>query len=74
MRPVTEEEFYAAVGPLNVHPRIKGQWPYTCHWVYLDNPHGHLFGKTVDRVEGGLTVTDYFMNDTHPSGGDRHGE
>ncbi len=75
MRQVTKKEFYDKVydGKHNVHPSIIGKWPYTSHWIYLNNPHGPLFGKTVERLEGGLIVTDYFLNATHPSGGDRHG-
>lgn len=74
MRQVSKSEFYAAVGQLNVHPKIVSGFPYECQWIFLNDPRGPLFGKTVDRVEGGLTVTDYFLNDTHPSGGNRHGE
>lgn len=74
MRQVTKEEFYAAVGSLNVHPKIVSGFPYECRWIFLNNPHGPLSGKTVDRIEGGLIARDYFLNDTHPSGGDRHGE
>ncbi|MFC4624195.1 hypothetical protein ACFO1V_02965 [Daeguia caeni] len=69
MRQVSKGEFYAAVGKLNVHPKIVSGFPYECQWIFLNDPRGPLFGKTVDRVEGGLTVTDYFLNDTHQSGG-----
>lgn len=69
MRKVSKDDFYAAVGTLNVSPQIVSGFPYTCRWIFLDNPHGALFGKTVDRIEGGLTATDYFLNDTRPTGG-----
>lgn len=69
MRQVTKEEFYAAAGPLNVHPQIVSGFPYTHHWIYLNNPRGPMFGKTVDRIESGLIATDYFLSATHPSGG-----
>jgi hypothetical protein len=29
MYEVTKEEFYKRMGPLNVHPQIVGQYPYT---------------------------------------------
>lgn len=33
-REVSESEFYQAIGGLDVHPRIDGQYPYTS--VFLD--------------------------------------
>lgn len=69
MRKVSSYEFYTAAGSLNVHPQIVGSFPYESRWIFLDNPHGPLFGKTVDRIENGLIATDYFLNATRPTGG-----
>jgi len=60
MKPVTKEEFYKQVGPLDVHPSIQpGPYPYTSLWKLR---HGQTVGKSVGRIEGGLAVTDYFLN------------
>jgi hypothetical protein len=37
LKPVTREEFFACVCPLNVHPRIVSSWPYRSEWRLQDN-------------------------------------
>lgn len=29
---VTKEQFFAKIGPLNVHPRLIGSYPYASEW------------------------------------------
>lgn len=61
MQPVSKEKFYATVGPLNVHPRIvNSSHPYTSIWE-LQNGSRKVIGKSVDRMEGGRSLTDYFL-------------
>ena len=46
MREVTMKEFFAVVGPLNVHASIQpGPWPYTSQWK---TPGGQVIGKSVE--------------------------
>ena len=62
MRAVTKEEFYAAVGRLNVHPQIQpGPYPYTSLWKTISERR--VVGKSVGRYVGGLTTQDYFLAD-----------
>ncbi len=67
MKQVSKDQFFSAIykGKLNVHPSIRGNFPYTSVWMFLNNPRGAPFGKSVDRVEGGVIKTDYFINDEH---------
>lgn len=58
MTKVSRDEFYKAVGPLNVHPHIVTSFPYTSDWQL---PTRQTIGRSVDRVEGGLIVTDYYL-------------
>jgi hypothetical protein len=54
MREVSKEEFYKAIGPQNVHPRVIGPHPYTSSFV---TPNGTERGRAVDfmpRVNGKL--------------------
>ena len=62
MRQVTKDQFYAAVGPLNVHPSIQpGSWPYTSLWK-LQSGDQRTVGKTVGRLEQpGKAATDYYL-------------
>ena len=62
MRPVTKEEFYTKVGPLNVHASIQpGPWPYTAVWK-IQAADYRTIGKSVDRLEHpGKCVTDYYL-------------
>lgn len=62
MRQVSKDEFYAKVGPLNVHPQIQpGPHPYTCLWKLLSGDY-RVIGKSVDRRETpGKIVTDYYL-------------
>lgn len=62
MRPVTKEQFYDAIGRLNVHPQIQpGPYPYTSTWKMLSDRR--VVGKSVGRRLGGTTVNDYFLED-----------
>jgi hypothetical protein len=64
MRQVTVTEFYKVMGPIDVHPSIQpGPYPYTSIWKLRQRPDSAALGKSVGRREGGLTVTDYFLND-----------
>ena len=60
-RPVSKEQFYAAMGPLNVHPQIvDDKYPYTTEWRSQNN--GRLIvGKSIWKIENGVQVTDYFL-------------
>ncbi len=40
-REVTKDEIFKAIGPLNVHPRPTGEWPYTSHF---QTPSGEIRG------------------------------
>jgi hypothetical protein len=50
-REVSLDEFYAAVGPLNVHPQIQppATYPYTELWK---TPTGRVMGRTVGQPNG----------------------
>jgi len=58
MRQVTKDDFYAAMGPLNVHPTITNdKWPYTSDWMV-----GRVVvGRTVGRLEGPFERKDYYL-------------
>lgn len=66
-REVTKDEFYKAIGPLDVHPRIQGPYPYTS--VFL-TPQRHEVGRIVSAYEkgrsAGLTQDSYFLNASRP--------
>jgi hypothetical protein len=59
---VTKDQFYAAIGPLNVHPCPIGEYPYTSEFK---TPNGKIIGKTVGRYTNPAqpwpVVTDYFL-------------
>lgn len=62
MRAVSKDQFYKAIGNLNVHPTIvTDKYPYTSEWRMLDGQRA-LIGKSVGRMDGGSAVTDYFLN------------
>jgi hypothetical protein len=61
VRQVSKDEFYKAVGPLNVHPNIVTGWPYTSEWRLQNDMARTLIGKTILRQEGGQLLTDYFL-------------
>lgn len=62
MRPVTKDEFYAAIGNLNVHPQIQpGPYPYTSLWKRLDNRN--VIGKSVGVRDGGMVRQEYYLED-----------
>lgn len=65
MREVTKEEFFKPIydGGLDVHPEITTRFPYTSVWRFHRQIGRPVFGKTVDRLEGGLTKTAYFLAD-----------
>lgn len=50
-REVTKDEFYANIGPKNVHPRIvTDTWPYTSVFVCR---HGDVHGKKIGYIPEG---------------------
>lgn len=52
-REVTYEEFFAAMGPLNVHPRIVGPWPYVSQWTMQDGSRRIVgMSEVIPRGEG----------------------
>ena len=63
MRKVTKEQFFAPIYAknLDVHPRIVTGFPYTSSWEFHRQVNRAVYGKTVDRVEGGRISTDYFL-------------
>lgn len=62
MRPVTKEQFYAAIGHLNVHPQIQpGPYPYTSLWKHLNG--SGVVGKSVGVRDGGMVRQEYFLKD-----------
>ncbi len=46
-REVTKEEFYADMGPRNVHPSPIGKYPYTTLWY---TPERYCRGKSVPQL------------------------
>ncbi len=61
MKKVSRDEFYKTVGRLNVHPQIMTNYPYTSDWRLQSEPMRQPVGRSVDRVEGGVIVTDYYV-------------
>lgn len=63
MREVSEKEFYRPIFDkgLDVHPTIVSGFPYTSEWRFPRQIGTPLYGKTVDRVEGGRIRTSYFI-------------
>lgn len=61
MKQVSKDEFYKAVGPLDVHPNIVTKWPYTSEWRLQNDIARTLIGKTVLREERGHVLTEYFL-------------
>lgn len=62
---VSHDKFFERINSqkLDVQPRIvNDRYPYTASWDFHRLPGRPVYGKTVDRVEGGRTVTDYFLN------------
>jgi hypothetical protein len=68
MRKVTQDEFYAHIGPLDVHPSIRpGPWPYTSDWKLRS---GLIVGKSVAvyiNGKNGLTRNEYYLSEA-PNG------
>jgi len=61
MRQVSKEEFYKAVGPLDVHPRItNSKWPYVSMWEFPRQPHRQPIGKSEGHTDGTHT---YYLNE-----------
>ncbi len=61
MKPVTAEQFYAFMNPLDVHPSIQpGPWPYTSLWKLRRNSDGAPLGKSIGRKDGS---SEYFLAD-----------
>lgn len=69
MKPIPKQEFYAAIGPRDIMPRILTRWPYTSEW--RDQRTGIVVGKSVQtdqfelREHGtcGYVTTYYIDND-----------
>ena len=63
MKPVSKEEFFKPIfaDGLDVHPSIVSAFPYTSVWEFHRMLRKTAYGKTVDRIEGGKIVTDYFI-------------
>jgi hypothetical protein len=53
--PVTSEEFFKVIGPLDVHPEIIGKYPYTS---IFKSRQGIEVGRIVDDCDGKST---YFL-------------
>ena len=62
MKEVSEEVFYKAIGSLNVHPQICGNWPYT---IKFKTPSGAERGRIVECLPrvGGLAQRAYYLPD-----------
>lgn len=50
-REVTKAEFFAAMNPLNVHPRPKGNYPYVTDWEMQDGSR-RLVGRSLGERYG----------------------
>lgn len=64
MKQVSKGEFFAPIYArnLDVHPYIVNErHPYTEEWRFPRRPGRPLYGKTVDRIEGGTIRTAYFI-------------
>ena len=61
MTKVSRDEFFKAVARMNVHPQIVTNYPYTADWRLQSEPMRQPVGRTVDRVDGGSIVTDYYL-------------
>lgn len=60
MRQVTQEEFYATIGPRDVHPHIVTPWPFVSIWR---TPTREVLGRSeIYFPEGSaLFKTRYFL-------------
>jgi hypothetical protein len=60
---VSKDEFYRRIyeGGLDVHPSIVTRFPFTSDWKFHRRLGQPLFGRSVQRVEGGRIETDYFV-------------
>lgn len=66
MRPVSRDEFFARLyaEKQDIHPRITNdRYPYSSDWNYQRRPGAPPFGRTIGRVEHGITVKSYFLAD-----------
>lgn len=64
MRQVSQDEFFKPIYDkgLDVHPSIlPGRFPYTSEFRFHRQHNTPIYGKIVDRVEGGRTISDYFI-------------
>ena len=62
---VTKDQFFAAIGKCNVHPRIVGSWPYRSEWR-LQAGDRRLIGVSQEEPKApehpnGLTETIYYL-------------
>ncbi len=63
MREVTKDEFFKPIRDkgFDVHPSIVSKFPYTSLWKFPRKFGEPVYGKTVDRKEGGRILTAYFV-------------
>lgn len=63
MHLVSKADFFKPIydNGLDVHPSIVSRFPYTSEWRFHRKLSAPLYGKTVDRLERGMIVTDYFV-------------
>lgn len=60
MRRVTKEEFFSAIGFMNVHPQIQpGPYPYTSLWKRASDRF--VVGKSMGVLVGGTVKQNYFL-------------
>jgi len=57
MKEVTKEQFFAAIGKLDVHPHPEGRYPYVS---YFKTRSGQVVGKIEDG--GHSKPSRYFLN------------
>lgn len=65
MRQVSKEEFFKPIYDkgLDVHPTIvSSSFPYTSEFRFHRQPGTPVYGKIVDRRDGGRTISDYFVS------------
>ena len=57
---VSQRDFFAGIGPQNVHPQPVGPWPYTS---LFKTPHGDVRGKIVDYLpeDSGVAESRYYL-------------
>ena len=54
----TKRDFFEIIGKQDVHPKVLGNFPYSCLW---QTRNGVTVGKSVDRMEKGVLKTKYYL-------------